>query len=69
MERYQNAYETSVGKSERMRILGRHKCRWENDTKIDLKGIAWEGVGVYPSGSGQVPEEAVVNTAMNSLGA
>jgi len=40
----QNAYNISVCKPEGMIPLGRLKYRWENDTKIDLKGTGYEGV-------------------------
>jgi len=29
-------------KCERNRPLGRHRCRWENNIKIDLKDMEWE---------------------------
>jgi hypothetical protein len=32
-----------VGKPERKRPLGRHRHRWEDNIKIDLKGIGWGG--------------------------
>jgi hypothetical protein len=33
-----------VGKPEGKRLLGRHRCRWEDNIKMDLREIAWEGV-------------------------
>jgi hypothetical protein len=34
----------NVRSSERMRPFGRSKHGWEDNIKIDLKEIAWEGV-------------------------
>ena len=34
-----NAYRVVVGKPERKKPLGRPKCRWEDDFKMDLKEI------------------------------
>jgi hypothetical protein len=32
-----NAYIILVGKPERKRLLGKHTCRWEDNTKMDIK--------------------------------
>jgi hypothetical protein len=37
-------YIILVGKLEGMRPLGRRRCTWEDNIKIDLKGMRWEGV-------------------------
>jgi hypothetical protein len=34
-----NAYKILIGKSERKRLLGRHKRRWEKNIKMGLKEI------------------------------
>jgi hypothetical protein len=39
-----NAYRILVGKPERKRPLGRPKYRWEDDIRVDVKEIEWEGV-------------------------
>jgi hypothetical protein len=39
-----NAYKILVIKSEWNRPLGRYRYRWENNFKMDLKDIAFEGV-------------------------
>jgi hypothetical protein len=33
-----------VGKHERKIPLGRHRCRWEDNIRMDHKEIGWEGV-------------------------
>jgi hypothetical protein len=40
-----NAYKILVRKLERTRLLGRRRCRWEDNIKIDLKNIygVWTG--------------------------
>jgi hypothetical protein len=39
-----NAYWILVGKPEGKRPLGRPKCRWVDNIKIDLREIVWDGV-------------------------
>jgi len=38
------AYWVLVGKTERKRALQRHRRRWEDNIRMDLKDIGWEGV-------------------------
>jgi hypothetical protein len=40
-----NAYNTLVGKPEGKRRLGRRRCRWEDNIKIDLREMGSRGVG------------------------
>jgi hypothetical protein len=37
------AYRVLVGEPEGRRPLGRPKCRWEDNIKIDLKKETWNG--------------------------
>ena len=39
-----HAYRDLVGKPVRKKSLGRPTCRWENNIKMDLKKMGWEGV-------------------------
>jgi hypothetical protein len=39
-----NAYRILAGKPEGKRPLGRQKCRWVDNIKIDLRDIKWDGV-------------------------
>jgi hypothetical protein len=41
-----NAYRILMGKPEGKRPLGRHRCRWEDTIKMDLRwdGVAWTGL-------------------------
>jgi hypothetical protein len=44
MEAMINAYSILVGKSERKRPLGRPRRRWEDNIRMALTEIVWEGV-------------------------
>jgi hypothetical protein len=39
-----NAYRLLVGRPEGNRPLGRPRCRWKNNIKMDLTGIEWGGM-------------------------
>jgi hypothetical protein len=39
-----NVYKILVGKLKRKRPLGRPRCRWEGNIKMDLKEIGWGSV-------------------------
>jgi hypothetical protein len=38
-----NVYRILVGNSEGKRPLGRPRCRWVDDIKMDLREIGWDG--------------------------
>jgi hypothetical protein len=44
MSEKRNAYRILVGKPEGNRPLGRPRHRWENNIKMDLREIGWDGV-------------------------
>jgi hypothetical protein len=54
-----------VGKSEGKRPLGRPKCRWVNNIKIDLREIGWDGMDWMDSARDRNQRRALVNTVMN----
>jgi hypothetical protein len=39
-----NAYNIFVGKAEGKRPLRKYRCRWEDNIRMDLRKIGWEGV-------------------------
>jgi hypothetical protein len=39
-----NAYRILMGKLERKRPLGRSRCRWVDNIKMDLREIGWDGM-------------------------
>jgi hypothetical protein len=48
-----NVYRLLVGKPERKRPLERHRCRWEDGIKMELREIdGWGRCGVDSPGSG-----------------
>jgi hypothetical protein len=45
-----DACRVLVGKPEGKRPLGRHKCRWEDDIKMDLREMEWACMNwIYPA--------------------
>jgi hypothetical protein len=43
MGKMENAYSISVGRPERKRPLRRPRHRWEDNVRMDLREIGWEG--------------------------
>jgi hypothetical protein len=41
------AHWVVVGKPEGWRPLRRHRCRWENNIKLDLREVEWGGGGAW----------------------
>jgi hypothetical protein len=39
-----NAYRILVAKPEVKRPLGRLRCRWEDNIRMDVREVRWEGV-------------------------
>ena len=39
MEQFRNAYRVLVRKPESNRLLGRPRCRWEDNIKMDLREV------------------------------
>jgi hypothetical protein len=60
-----NAYRILVGKPEGKRSLGRPRCRWVDNTKIDLRGIGWDGMDWIDLAQDRDQWRALVNTVIN----
>jgi hypothetical protein len=45
-----NAYRILVGKPEGKRPLGRPRCRWVDNIKMDLREMGWYGLDQTGSG-------------------
>jgi hypothetical protein len=60
-----NAYKILVGKPEGRIPLGRSRHRWENNIRMDLREIRWEGVDWIHLAQDRDQWRAVVNTVMN----
>jgi hypothetical protein len=44
MGEMRNAYNISVGKPERERLLRKSMRRWKDNIRVDLMGIDWKGM-------------------------
>jgi PAS domain-containing protein len=60
-----NAYRTSVRKPEGKRPLGRPRCRWVDNIKMDIREIGWDGVDWIELAQDRGQWRALVNTVMN----
>jgi hypothetical protein len=54
-----------VGKPEGKRPLGRPRRRWEDNNKMDLRGIAWGGMDWINVAQDGNKRRSLVNTIMN----
>jgi hypothetical protein len=60
-----NAYRILVGKSKGKRPLGRPRCTWMINIKIDLREIGWDGVDWIDMAQDGDRWRDTVNMAMN----
>jgi hypothetical protein len=60
-----NAYRVLVGKPEGMRTLGRQRCRWVDNIKMDLKEIGWGGMDWIDLAQDRDQWMTLMNTVMN----
>ena len=60
-----DAYRILMGKSEKMRPLGRPKCRWEDNIKINLQETKWELVDWIDLAEDTETWRSFVNIVMN----
>jgi hypothetical protein len=63
-----NAYRILVGKPEGRRPLGRPRCRWVDNVKMDLREIGWDGENSIDLAQDRNQWRALVNTVMNLRG-
>jgi hypothetical protein len=54
-----------VGKPEGKRPLGRTKRRWEDNIKMDLREIRWDGMDWIDLAQDRDQWRALLNTVMN----
>jgi hypothetical protein len=64
MGEMRNTYKILIGKSKRKRPLGRHRNRWEDNIRIDLREIGWKYVDWVHLAQDRDQRRAVVNTVM-----
>jgi hypothetical protein len=60
-----NACRLLVEKPERKRPLGRPRCRWVDNIKMDLLEMGWGWCGLDWSSPGRDKWRALVNAVMN----
>jgi hypothetical protein len=59
------AYRILVGRPEGRRPLGRPRRKWEDNIKMDLQKVGWEGVDWIDMAQDKDRWRAVVNAVMN----
>jgi hypothetical protein len=59
------AYRVLIGRPKGKRPLGRPRCRWEENIKMDLREIGIDGVNWIWQAQDRVRWRAFVNTVMN----
>jgi hypothetical protein len=52
MRKERDLYRVLVGKPEGKRPLGRNRCRWEDNIKMDFQEVGCGGMGLDWAGSG-----------------
>jgi hypothetical protein len=62
-----NGYRILVGKHEQKRPVGRLRLRWEDNIRMDVKKVGWEGVCWVYLDQDSDQWRAFVNTVMNIL--
>jgi hypothetical protein len=60
-----NAYRILVGKPEGKKPLGRPRCRWVDNIKMDLGERGWDGVDWIDLAQDRDRWRAYVNAVMN----
>jgi hypothetical protein len=60
-----NSYRILVGKPEGKRLLGRPRCRWEDNIKMDLRDIGCGGMDWINLAQDKDKWRALVNTVRN----
>jgi hypothetical protein len=60
-----NSYNILVGKPEGKRPLVRQRCRWEDNIRMDIREIGWEGVDWMNLAPDRDQWQTLVNMVMN----
>jgi hypothetical protein len=60
-----NAYRILVGNPEGKRPLGRPRCKWVDNIKMDLREIGWDGMDWIDLAQNRDQWRALVNAVMN----
>jgi hypothetical protein len=65
MGEIRNAYRILLGKPEGKRRLGRLRCRWVDNSKMDLREIGWGGMDWIDVAQNRDQWRSLVNTVTN----
>ena len=65
MEESRNAFRILTGKPTGKRLLGRPRCRWEDNIRMNLKEVGTNTRNWVDSGQNRVNWIALVNVALN----
>jgi hypothetical protein len=60
-----NAYRLLVGKPEGKRLLGRPRCRWMDNIRMDLREVGWGDVDWIGLAKDRNRWRALVNSVLN----
>jgi hypothetical protein len=60
-----NAYRIMAGKPEGKSILGRPRCRWVDNIKLDLRETGWDGADWIDMAQDRNQWRALVNMVLN----
>jgi hypothetical protein len=60
-----HVYRILVGKPEGKRPLGRSRCRWVDNIKMDLRAVGWHGVDWIDMSQDRNQWRVLVNTVLN----
>jgi hypothetical protein len=63
-----NAFKDLVGKLEVNRPLGRPRCRWKDDIKMDPREVGWGGMDWINLAQDRDQWQALVNRAVTLQG-
>jgi hypothetical protein len=67
MEEMRNAYSISAGKPEGKRPFGRFRRTWEDNIRMDLREVGWEGVDWMLVAQNRDQWRSLVNRVMKLL--
>jgi hypothetical protein len=62
-----NAYRIWVWKPEGKRLLGKPRCKWVDNIKMDVRGVGWSGMGWIRLALDRDQWISLLNKVMNFL--
>jgi hypothetical protein len=65
MKRGRGMYRVLMGTPEGKRLLGRPRCRWKDNIKMDLQEVGCEGMDLTELAENRDSWRALVNAVMN----